>query len=535
MKKLLTLLLAGMLMTGVLVGCGQSDDESSGQQSEGGPTNTPTEPRTDLTFAWFRGMESVSPHTTAGEMWFQEMVYETLVSIENSGIEPCLAETWDISPDGLTYTFHLREGVTFTDGTPFDANAVVKNFDNIHKDAASLKWLESIVLTESYRAVDDYTFELVLSNPYYPLLTELGLARPYGMGSTEIFIEGEPRSVTSAVGTGPYYLADEVANEYVVMEMNENYWGDKPQIETVTMKVIPDAQTRIMALEKGEIDLIYGLNVLDPATIKSYGDAENIHSKLSEPSATKHFVINSHIPGLDDPAVRYAISHAVNKEEIAEGIFYGIEEPAHTLFAENIPYCNVGLEPYNFDMELATKLLDDAGWIMGDDGIRAKDGVKLSFEAVYDNDTVTDKYIFEFLKSEFAPLGIELNLTGYERATYFDIQKSGNFDIVMGIPWGSPYDPHTSLASFRSPSYGDYQALSGLEGSEEIFAEITSFLAEVDEEVRAEKIKDVLTFIHEGAVHVPLVFESNKALYTDELKEITFAPSVYTFPFWDFK
>lgn len=220
MKKRLSLVLAGVMLLGLLAACSASNTTvaTTGSSATATTQSAGEEEtvRTDLTFAFFRGMESVSPHTTAPEMWFQEAVYETLVSVENSGIEPCLAESWDISEDGLTYTFHLREGVTFTDGVAFDAYVVEQNFDNIWADAGSLQWLESLLLTERYGAVDEFTFEWVLTEPYYPALTELGLARPYGMGSPNIFIEGEPRNVTEAIGTGPYYLAEEKGDEYVI-------------------------------------------------------------------------------------------------------------------------------------------------------------------------------------------------------------------------------------------------------------------------------------------------------------------------------
>ncbi|MFI3272645.1 MAG: nickel ABC transporter substrate-binding protein [Pseudomonadota bacterium] len=493
------------------------------------------EVRKDLTFAFFRDMESLSPHTTAGEMWFQEAVYETLVSVENSGIEPCLAESWEISEDGRTYTFHMRKGVKFTDGVVMDAYVIEKNFDNIFKDKNSLKWLESINLTESYKALDADTFQVVLKQSYYPYLTELGITRPYAIGSPSIFVEGEPRKVTGAVGTGPYYLADRKLGEYVVMKANKDYWGPKATIETVTMKVIPEGQTRVMALENGEIDMVFGINVVDAATIQIYKDSQHIKYALSTPTLTKHFVINSHLPGLNDINVRKAIQHAIHKEAIAQGLYYGIEKPADALFSPTIPYCDVDLKPYEYDMDKAAKLLDDAGWVMGKDGIRAKDGVKLSFTAIYDNNSVTCKPIFEFLQSELDELGIHLKLAGYERSTYFDMQKGGTFDIIMGVPWGQPYDPHTALSSFRAPSYGDHKAISGLPNGQVIFDEIQDFITEVDPELRQEKIAKVLTDIHEGATHVPLVYESNKSIFISDIKEVTFAPSPYVFQFWNWR
>ncbi len=126
------------------------------------------------------------------------------------------------------YTFKIRQGVKFTDGTPLTAHIVKENFDNIIKDKNSLKWLESVVLTKEYKALDDHTFELPLSSPYYPLLAELGMARPFGMGSPKTFVKGEPRKVTAAVGTGPYIMGEHKQDEYLNMYVNKDYWGPKP-------------------------------------------------------------------------------------------------------------------------------------------------------------------------------------------------------------------------------------------------------------------------------------------------------------------
>ncbi len=520
MKKIAALLLAGAMVFSAFSGVSSALAQ---------------EPRKDLTFAFFRDVESLSPHTTAGEMWFQEMVFEGLVAIENEGIKPALAESWTISPDGKVYTFKIRQGVKFTDGTPLTAHVVKENFDNIIKDKNSLKWLESVVLTKEYKALDDYTFELTLASPYYPLLAELGMARPFGMGSPKTFVKGEPRKVTAAVGTGPYVMGEHKQDEYLNMYVNKDYWGKKPSIEKITMRVIPESQTRILALENGEIDMVYGANVVDATTIQMYKNSDKIKYAVSEPSLTKHMVINSHLPGLNDLAVRQAINYAVNREAISQGIYYGLEKPAGTLYSESTPYCDIDLTPYTYDLKKAEKLLDDAGWKKGSDGVRAKDGVRLAFSVIYDNNTVTDKPTLEFIQSEFKSLGIDLKLEGYERSTYFDKQKAGEFQIIMGIPWGKPYDPHASLASFRAPSYGDYQGLSGLANSKEIFDGITEMLVEVDEAKRQAEIKDILTKIHDSAVHVPLVFGNNKTIYTGQLKTVTFAPSVYTFPFWEFE
>ncbi|OON94817.1 MAG: nickel ABC transporter, nickel/metallophore periplasmic binding protein [Candidatus Epulonipiscioides saccharophilum] len=526
MTKLLSMLISSTVMLTLLSGCGNNDAEQSQSASN--------EPKTELVFANFRDIRDPNPHLYQGEMWFQELVYETLVSVENSGIEPCLAESWEISEDGLTYTFKIREGVTFTNGEVCNALAIKANFDAIWDNIDRHVWMESARLVASYEAPDERTFIITLSEPYSPFLTELGVTRPYGIAAPATMKNGTTKDgVIEYIGSGTYKMGEYIENEYVVMEVNENYWAEKPSIESIRVKVIPENQTRVLALQKGEVDLIYGGNLLDAQTLASFEDNNDFVVATSDPTLTKHLLMNSSNPILKDISVRKAINHAVNKEAINEGIFFGMEIVANNLYANNVPYCNIELDPYEFDIAKSEKLLDEAGWKKGPDGIRTKDGVRLSLGYLYDNNTVTDKSIGEYLQSEFRTLGIELKLEGFERETYFDMSKLGEFDIMMNIPWGNPYDPHAALSAMRGPVYGDYAAQLGLDNKSEIDANITDVLTIVDEQERQDMYTKILTDLHESAVYIPLVYETNKAVYSTELKDVGFMPSSYVIPFWD--
>lgn len=186
-------------------------------------------------------------------------------------------------------------------------------------------------------------------------------------------IDGSTKDgVNGYIGTGPYVLTDFVTDEYAIFERNENYWGEAPAIEKITVKVIPDNQTRIMALESGEIDLIFGKNMLDADAISQYMDSDKFTVSLSDPTSTRHIVLNTTHEILGDLAVRQALQHATDRQAISDGVFYGLEQPADTLYAESVPYCDVGLEPYEYDADLAASILDEAGWTMGGDGIRER-------------------------------------------------------------------------------------------------------------------------------------------------------------------
>ena len=539
-KRVLSLCLAG-LMAASLAGCGGAGNtaettaaagtETSAAASEAGAS----EGKEELVFVNYRDIRDLNPHLYAGEMYAQEMLYETLVNITADGYEGCLAESWDISDDGKTYTFHIRDGVKFSDGEVCDANAIKANFDAIIENKDRHTWLEMMNLLVGVSAPDDKTFVIELSEPYYPLLTELGVTRPFAMISPKAMKDGSTKDgVNAYIGTGPYVLTDFVTDEYAVFEANENYWGEQPKIKKITVKVIPDNQTRILALEKGEIDMIFGKNMIDADAINQYTGNDKFTVSLSDPTSTRQIVLNTTRDVLADKEVRQALQHATNKQAISDGIFYGLEQPADTLFAKTVPYCDIDLEPYAYDVELAQSMLDEAGWVVGADKIREKDGQKLNIDLLYNSDSVTEKAIAEYLQSEYQKIGISLNIHGEEEQSYRDNMKAGNFDMVFNICWGTPYDPQSSLAAMRAPVYGDYAAQLGLEDKADIDQAITDILVSTDETKRQELYTFVLTRLHEDAVYIPLTYECNKAIYRSDLQGFHFTQTQYEVPFADF-
>lgn len=528
------LLMAGACCTGVLAACGSSSSSTASSSAASASAAASGEVRDELIFVNYRDIRDLNPHLYAGEMYAQSILYDTLVSITADGYEGCLAESWDISEDGRTYTFHIRPNVLFSDGEKCDANAILANFNAILENRERHTWLEMMNLLVGVSAPDENTFVIEMSEPYYPMLTELGCIRPFAMISPSCMINGSTKDgVNGHIGTGPYVLTDFVTDEYAVFERNENYWGKAPAIRKITVKVIPDNQTRIMALESGEIDLIFGKNMIDADAISQYLDSDKFTVGLSDPTSTRHIVMNTTREILGDPAVRKALQHATDRQTISDGIFYGLEQPADTLYATTVPYCNVGLKPYEYSTETAAQILDEAGWVLGGDKMRAKDGRQLALDLLYNSDSVTEKTIAEYLQSEYLKLGVSMTIHGEEEQSYRDNMKAGNFDMVFNICWGMPYDPQSSLAAMRAPVYGDYAAQQGLEDKAEIDEAITRILTSTDETERQELYKSVLTNLHEDAMYLPLTYECNKALYTSALHGVHFGTDQYDVPFAD--
>lgn len=535
-KKWKILIVALLAAAGALYfafGRGVENDGDATAPQTGAETSA--KPREELVFANFRDIRDLNPHLYAGELYAQSIIYEPLVRVTDkneSGIEPCLAESWEISPDGKVYTFRIREGVTFTDGTPCDAHAIEANFKAILENRKRHTWLEMMHHLVSAEAVDDRTFRITMDSPYYPMLSELGITRPFAMISPAAMKDGSTKDgVNEFIGTGPYKLTEFVTDEYAIFEANEDYWGGAPKIKKITVKVIPDNQTRILALEKGEVDLIYGKDMLDAESIRAHMEDDKFSVAMSGPTSTRQLLMNTTRPVLADVNVRKALQHATDKRAISEGVFSGIEKPADTLYSPHIPYCEAGLVPYEYDMEKAAKLLDEGGWKPGPDGVRVKDGRPLAFSLLYCSDRVAEKSIAEYLQGEYAKIGARMNIVGQEEQSHRDNMKSGNFDIVFNISWGTPYDPQSSMSAMRAPVYGDFEAQQGLPDKAEIDAAISEILVSTDETRRRELYKFVLTRLHGDAVYIPLTYECNKALYTKELAGVEFSANPFLVPF----
>ena len=218
MKRYLKKIFIACLVLLTLIGCDSKESELKASNN--------LEKKEQLVFVNYRDIRDLNPHLYAGEMYAQEMLYETLVNIGPNGYEPCLAESWNISDDGKIYTFNIRKNVKFSDGTICDANAIKANFDAILENKNRHTWLEMMHLLERVDLIDDYTIQIKLSKSYYPMLTELAVTRPFAMISPKAMKNGSTKDgVNAYIGTGPYILKEFVTDEYAVFEANENYWG----------------------------------------------------------------------------------------------------------------------------------------------------------------------------------------------------------------------------------------------------------------------------------------------------------------------
>lgn len=488
----------------------------------------------ELDYASTKDIRDINPHLYSGEMAAQNMVFESLVINTPDGVKPWLAESWTISPDGKTYTFKLRHNVRFSDGEPFNAQAAKLNIDAVLQNAKRHAWLELVKEIDTVKALNDDTLEIRLKNAYYPTLTELGLTRPFRFISPKSFIDGKTaEGVQSYIGTGPWVLADHQKNQSARFVANPHYWGEKPKLNAVLWKVIPDRQTLLFALQKGDIQLIFGADG-DMVNIDAFEQLESMKqfaAKLSEPIASRAIVLNSARPITNEIKVRQALEYAVDKAAIAKGVFDNKETVAQTLMAKNVPYANVEVTTYDYDLNKARKLLDQAGWQENSQGIRQKAGKPLSLLLSYNMNNAAEKDIAELLQSEFKQIGVELKILGEEKQAFLDRQQSGDFDLQYSLSWGKPYDPASFVSSFRIPAHADYQGQKGLKNKAEIDRTIGELLITPDENLRQQLYAQLWQTLAEQAVYIPLTYSRTKAIYRQELQGVGFNESQYEIPF----
>ncbi|MBF0777621.1 nickel ABC transporter substrate-binding protein [Streptococcus cuniculi] len=527
-KKLLILFTA--LCALVLVAC----------QSNKNPATPSAGSKDTLTLAWGEDFGDVNPHRYNPDQFvIQDMVYEGLVRYGDNGvIEPMLAESWMISEDGKTYTFKLRDA-KFSDGSNFTAQNVKRNFDTIfsEENKGNHTWFSFTEQLDSYKVVDDHTFEVKLKQPYSATLYDLAMIRPIRFLGDAGFPKGDDTTkdnVAAPIGTGQWVVKDKKSNEFITFARNENYWGEKPKLKEVTVKIIPDAQTRALEFDAGNLDLLYGNGLIGLDTFAQYAKDKTYTTDVSQPMSTRLLLLNASQPLFKDKAVRLAMNHAMNKKSIAEDLFRGTETLADTIFSKSTPHADAGLTPYEYDLTKAEKMLDDAGWKKGSNGIREKDGQKLTVHMPYISTKATDKDLGEYFQGEWKKLGVDVQLKAMEEDDYWANAKTGNFDMMLTYSWGAPWDPHawmTALTAKAAHGHPENISLESLEVKPELDQVIKAILVEPDEEKVDAGYKKALTILHEQAIYIPITYQSVVSVYrTGELEGVRFAPEENAFP-----
>ncbi|HTG70468.1 MAG TPA: nickel ABC transporter substrate-binding protein [Candidatus Udaeobacter sp.] len=519
-SRVKTLLLMLLILTTALVGCSTKNTEENSETETGKAEKT-------ITVSWPRDIGPMNPHVyNPSQLIAQSMIYEPLVSYKDGGkLEPHLAESWTISEDGKEYTFKLRQNIKFSDGTAFNAAIVKKNFDAVMKNFENHSWLGFISVLDKTEAVDEFTFKLTLKQPYYPTLQELSVVRPVRiLGEAGFPDDGDTsKGVKQPVGTGPWMLTDYKTDEYAEFSRNPNYWGEQPKVDKIVIKIIPDGETRVLAFEKGELDIIYGEGIISMDAYKQLEASGEYETRVSEPVATRQLVLNTTNAALSDLLVRQALQHGFNKQAMVEGVTSGLEEKADSLLSQNFPYAQTSATPVEYDVEKAKAYLEEAGWKLPDGKtVREKDGKPLELELIYEKAEQIQKPMAETLQAEWAAIGVKLNITGLELTEQIKRFRANDFDLYFFSNYGAPYDPHSFIHIVAEKGFGISDALSKLPMKQELDQQVQDALLSTDENKRKELYNSIQTTLHEQAALLPISYIKKTVVYNKNVSGFEF-------------
>ena len=399
-------------------------------------------------------------------------VYDTLVyqDPETREFVPGLAERWEVSDDGLIYTFYLKEGVKFHDGTPFNAEAVRFNLERIvSPDLASQKARFMLGPYERTEVVDEYTVRIVLSEPFAPLLDSLSQVY-LGMASPTAVEKWGDEYQLHQVGTGPFVFVEYVPNDHLLLRRNPDYaWGPPvyqhktAQLDEIEFRFFTDPATRSPALETGEADVMGEIPPQDAARLEESPDFRI--EAVSLPGASLMMFMNTNRPPLDDIRVRQALLYGTDREAVVSTIFRNTSPVAYgPLAAVTLGYDPAVQQYYPYDPEKAAALLEEAGWTDSDgDGVRDRDGESLVLDMVLMGWGYMPE-IGQLLAAQWAELGVavESRVVSYPEA--LEIGGSGDHHLIPFTLSGS--DPDILRKFFHSQALFNWSLVEDAEMDE---------------------------------------------------------------------
>lgn len=378
------------------------------------------------------------------------MTGETLVTLDRDlkTLRPGLAERWDISADGLVYTFHLRRDVSFCDSKPFTAKAVVGTMDRwLNPDFPGVsKWKAGEV--ESVKALDDYTVEYRLKKPYSELLYQMAQFNFIIIDPEQAAALKDDFGVAAFNGTGPFCFESWTPRTQTVLSRHEGYhWGPSfmenrgpAQVAKVTWKIVPEEATLAAALQSGEGDLSFAV----PTWALSQLQATQTIKLLRPEAGFRTFYIGMKVtrPDLGDKRVREAISLAIDQSAIADTIFFGEAEATKSYYSKAALDFNpnMNLDAFGYDPMKARALLDEAGWVSKDGATRMKDGKPLSL-VLYGFTDNTFRQLAETVQGDLRKIGVDLKVELYDATIVWGKLKTQDFDLYqMSYPYVSAGD-----------------------------------------------------------------------------------------------
>ena len=440
MKKKLALVVAPLLAISLLAGCGNASSTSSSNQGSTQAAVT-TDEAVAETLVFGQGAEprGLDPaFVDDGESSKVIVnVYEGLLAYakDSTDLEPCLAEKWDVSEDGLSYTFTLRQGVKFHDGTDFNAEAVKVNIDRqLPPQRTEDMPYASFVFADvkDVVVVDEYTVQINLTKKNTAFLANLAMSLAAPMVSPAALEANNGNLNESPVGTGPYKFVEWNASEDIILTRNDNYWREPAKTKNIVFKFIPDNSARIVALKSGEVDMIDGIDSTGVEQIKADGNEIFNVSGMN----INYMAYNTTRAPFDNVDVRKALSKAVNVPELSKALYGDYAEVATTILPSFMPGYSEDVQQVQYDPEAAKAELQAAGF---------NQPIKM---LVYNNPrpyNARNKALAEAIQSYWSKVGVEVNIEDYDWTTYKDKVLTGDYDVCFYGWIGDNGDPDNFL------------------------------------------------------------------------------------------
>jgi peptide/nickel transport system substrate-binding protein len=484
------------------------------------PAVSPTTPaitkKDTLKVAIGTDLDTVDPHSQTSIVVYNVLrhVYETLLWFDARGnVIPWLAERWEVSQDGLVYTFYLRKNIRFHDGSELNATVVKANIDRWIDPTVRVPARTLVGKIDRAEIVDRYTVRIYLKEPFG--LFDKAIAYFIPITSLDVIKKFGNQTITEVIGTGPYKFASWEKGKRVVLERNDDYWGPKPPIKRIEWLIIPEASTRLAALLAGDVDYIYAPPPPDLERLRSDPRFEVI---TPTSNAYLHLSLIPRGP-LADPKVRQALNYAIDKEAIVKSVLFGLGVVADSAVPPHfLGYSR--MNPYGYDPEKAKQLLAEAGY---------SGGFKLLLiHPTGGSGFINDKGVAEAIQAYLSKIDVSVELKTMDWPSYIaeltKPLKDKQYDAILRLYGPAIADAHFILYPLLHSSQRDYPNINNY-SNKEVDSLLDQAAIERDPTKRAELYRRAIEIIWRDAPWVFIAAQKQFYAGVKDLKGIFIFPS----------